>query len=56
MVNVTAGISTDKWMLEAFVNNLTDETVTQGANYVNDRERIAVAPPTTAGIRLSYDF
>jgi len=56
MVNVTAGISTEKWMLEAFVNNLTDETVTQGANYVNDRERIAVAPPTTAGIRLSYDF
>jgi outer membrane receptor protein involved in Fe transport len=56
MVNVTAGVSTDKWMLEAFVNNLTDETVIQGANYVNDRERIAVAPPTTAGIRLSYDF
>ena len=56
MANVTAGITADKWMLEAFVTNLTDEQVITGANYVNDRERLAVAPPTTLGIRVSFDF
>ena len=56
MANVTAGISSDKWMVEAFVTNLTDEQVVTGANYVNDRERLALAPPTTMGVRVSFDF
>ena len=56
MANVTAGVSTDKWMVEAFVTNLTDEQVVTGANYVNDRERLALAPPTTLGVRVSFDF
>ena len=56
LANVTAGISSDKWMVEAFVTNLTDEQVVTGANYVNDRERLAVAPPTTLGVRVSFDF
>ena len=55
-VNLTAGITADRWMVEAFVDNLTDEQVITGANYVNDRERLALAPPTTAGIRGSMDF
>ena len=55
-VNLTAGITADRWMIEAFVDNLTDEQVITGANYVNDRERLALAPPTTAGIRVSMDF
>ena len=56
LANVTAGISSDKWMVEAFVTNLTDEQVVTGANYVNDRERLALAPPTTLGVRVSFDF
>ena len=56
MANVTAGVSSDKWMVEAFVTNLTDEQVVTGANYVNDRERLALAPPTTAGIRAALNF
>ena len=56
MMNATAGVSTGSWMVEAFVNNITNEQIAQGANYVNDRERVAYAPPTTAGVRLSYDF
>ena len=56
MVNLTAGVSADKWMVEAFANNITDEQVAQGANYVFDRERIALAPPTTVGVRVSFDF
>jgi len=56
LANVTAGVSSDKWMVEAFVTNLTDEQVVTGANYVNDRERLAVAPPTTLGVRVSFDF
>ena len=56
MANVTAGVTTEKWMIEAFVTNLTDEEVVTGANYVNDRERLALAPPTTLGVRVSFDF
>ena len=56
MINVSAGISTDDWMVEAFIDNATNEQIAQGANYVNDRERVAYAPPTTAGFRLSYNF
>jgi len=56
MANVTAGVTSDKWMLEMFVTNLTDEQVVTGANYVNDRERLALAPPTTLGVRVSFDF
>ncbi len=56
MANVTAGVTADKWMIEAFVTNLTDEQVVTGANYVNDRERLAMAPPTTLGVRVSFDF
>jgi iron complex outermembrane receptor protein len=56
MANVTAGVSSDKWMVEAFVTNLTDEQVVTGANYVNDRERLALAPPTTLGVRVSFEF
>ena len=56
MANVTAGVTADKWMIEAFVTNLTDEQVVTGANYVNDRERLALAPPTTLGVRVSFDF
>ena len=55
-VNLTAGITADRWMVEAFVDNLTDEQVVTGANYVNDRERLALAPPTTAGIRVALEF
>ena len=55
-VNFTAGVSDDTLSAEFFVTNLTNEKITQGANYVNDRERLALAPPTTFGIRMSYDF
>lgn len=55
-VDVTGGISTDRWMVEAFVTNLTDEKVITGANYVNDTERLALAPPTTLGVRASFNF
>ena len=56
MANVTAGVTSDKWMLEVFVTNLTNEKVVTGANYVNDRERLALAPPTTLGMRVAFDF
>ena len=56
MVNIAAGIASDDWMIEAFITNLTDEQVVTGANYVNDRERLALAPPTTLGVRVSFDF
>jgi iron complex outermembrane receptor protein len=56
MMNLSVGISDGGWMVEGFINNLTNEKVAQGANYVNDRERVAYAPPTTAGVRFSYEF
>ena len=56
MVNVSAGVSNDELSAEFYITNLTNDKITQGANYVNDRERLALAPPTTFGIRVSYDF
>ena len=56
MVNVSAGVSNEDLSAEVYITNLTNDTIAQGANYVNDTERVALAPPTTFGIRVSYDF
>jgi len=56
LVGITAGVTNGTWMVEAFVDNLTDEEAALGANYVNDRSRFAYARPLNGGIRLSYEF
>ena len=56
MGNVTAGISTDTWLAELYVDNITDEQAELARDYINDRPRVVLAQPRTVGLRLSYDF
>ena len=56
LVNVTAGVTNGTWIVEAFVDNLTDEMAAMSGSYVYDRERIAYTRPRTMGVRFTYDF
>ncbi len=53
---VTAGLTSDQWTAELFVNNLTDERAEIARSFVFDRERVTYARPRTAGVRMTYDF
>ncbi len=56
LVGITAGVSSGNWMVEAFIDNLTDEEAALGASYVYDRSRMAYARPLNGGVRFSFDF
>ena len=56
MIGLTAGVTTDTWGAELFINNLTDERAEMSRNYINDRERVSYAAPRTMGVRMSYNF
>ncbi|WP_317933215.1 TonB-dependent receptor [Halioxenophilus sp. WMMB6] len=56
MFGITAGISTEQWSAELFIDNLTDERAELAANFVFDRERVTYARPRTGGLRLAYHF
>jgi len=56
LVNLTAGVSSDLWTAELFVDNVFDEAAELTRNFVFDRQRVTLAPPRTMGVRLSYDF
>ena len=56
MIGLTAGVTTDTWGAELYINNLTDERAEMSRNYINDRERVSYAAPRTMGVRMSYNF
>ena len=56
MVGVTAGLSSNEWSAELFVDNLTDERAEIARSFIYDRQRVTYARPLTAGVRLTYDF
>jgi outer membrane receptor protein involved in Fe transport len=56
MVGLSAGVTSDMWGVELFIDNLTDERAELSRNYVNDRERVSYARPRTTGLRLTYNF
>jgi len=56
MAGVTAGVSTEVWSAELFVNNLTDERAEVSRNFVFDRQRVTYAAPRTIGVRASFNF
>ena len=56
MLGLTAGVTTDTWGAELFINNLTDERAEMSRNYINDRERVSYAAPRTMGVRMTYNF
>jgi len=55
-VDLSIGISNDKWLFEIFGKNLTDERAQISGNFVNDRARITVNRPFTAGARFSWSY
>lgn len=56
LVGVTAGLTTEQWSAELYVDNLTDERAELSGNAIFNNERITVSRPRTVGIRVSYDL
>ena len=56
LLGVTAGVSTENWRAELYIDNLTDAAAQVSGNFINDRLRVNLAPPRTMGFRVSYDF
>ena len=56
LLGVTAGVSSDEWSAELYIDNLTDERAGISGNATYNRDRVTVARPRTVGIRLSHDF
>ena len=56
LVGLSAGVSSADWMVELFVDNLTNEEAALGGSYVYDRSRFAYARPLNGGVRFSYGF
>lgn len=52
----TAGLSSDRWTAELYVENLTDERAEISGNAIFNRSRVTVARPRTLGLRFAYDF
>jgi iron complex outermembrane receptor protein len=56
MLGLTAGVTSDTWGAELYIDNLTDERAELSRNFINDRERVSYARPRTMGVRMSYNF
>jgi len=56
MASVTAGVSSDSWSAEVYVNNLTDERAEMARNFVFDVQSVTYVQPRTIGVRLNFDF
>jgi len=56
MMGLTAGVTSDTWGAELYIDNLTDERAELARNYINDRERVSYARPRTMGVRMTYNF
>ena len=56
MASVTAGVSSDSWTAELYVNNLTDERAEVSRNFVFDVRGVTYVQPRTIGVRMSVGF
>jgi len=56
MAGLTAGVTSETWSAELYVNNLFDERAQVARNFVFDRKAVTYAQPRTVGVRLSFDF
>ena len=56
LVNVRAGVDSEDWVAEVYVDNLTDERAEISNTFVFDRPRIAMVRPTTIGLRYKLKF
>ena len=56
LTNLRAGISSDDWTAEMYVDNVTDERAEISNTFVFDRQRVAVIRPLTIGLRYKVNF
>ena len=56
MANISAGLLSELWSSELYVNNLTDRRAQVSNNFVFDVQRVTYAQPRTFGLRLKYNF
>ena len=56
MANISAGLLSELWSSELYVNNLTDKRAEVSNNFVFDVQRVTYAQPRTFGLRLKYNF
>lgn len=56
MAGITAGLTTNDWSAELYVDNITDERAEVSGSFNYDVQQITVSRPMTAGIRFSYHF
>jgi outer membrane receptor protein involved in Fe transport len=56
MFGLTAGLTTDDWSAELYVDNITDERAEVSGNFNYDQQRITVSRPLTTGVRFAYNF
>ncbi|MDA8965283.1 TonB-dependent receptor [bacterium] len=56
LVGVTAGVASDQWSAELYIDNLFDKRAEISGNAIFNVDRITVARPRTVGFRVSYDI
>jgi len=56
VVDMSAGIKTDRYRFELFGENLFDERAQISGNFVNDRPRVTTNRPFTVGIRVGFEY
>jgi outer membrane receptor protein involved in Fe transport len=56
MFGLTAGLATDDWSAELYVDNITDERAEVSGNFNFDVQQITISRPLTTGVRFAYNF
>ncbi len=55
-VGLSAGVTADRWRMELFGTNLTNEAAQLTNDFVFDRERVTLARPRTFGVRVGFNY
>ncbi|MEQ8403836.1 MAG: TonB-dependent receptor [Oceanicaulis sp.] len=55
-IGLRTGLQADRYSVEFFVENLTDQNYELANNFVNDRERVTVGRPRTWGVRVGVTY
>ncbi|MEO0973688.1 MAG: TonB-dependent receptor, partial [Pseudomonadota bacterium] len=56
LFGVTAGVTSDRWAAEVYVDNLFNAQAELARNFINDVERVTYARPLTGGVRVRFGF
>lgn len=55
-LSLSAGVKTDRFSIEVWGENLSDERAQIAGNFVYDRAQFSTDRPLTAGLRVSFDY